>query len=248
MLDESLDPEELVESISDRYASLWHELTGSERFGGDELHRIDSRVRRLNRLGFDVAELDIDTSDDGRTIRIQPKVVDAGHHTRRLLRLTGLDVEENQARSLLNDLDTYRVSTGQSDVMEAVVAHRWLTECYEAVISQIPDELRDRRDAPQLYTEILDHRWYLGERSQHPVGLEEATHDFISEVLRHMSHEQIAQTDPGRQLVNPFDPSQGFVDDTATIPVVDPWEEAAEEVDERQAQYLDIDALRRGQS
>ena len=39
-------------------------------------------------------------------MRIQPKVVDAGHHSRRLLRLTGLDAEENQARRLLNDLDS----------------------------------------------------------------------------------------------------------------------------------------------
>ena len=73
-----------------------------------EMHRIERRVRRLNDLGFDVAELDITTDFAGVTVRIQPKVVDAGHHSRRLLRLTGLDAEENQARRLLNDLDYYR--------------------------------------------------------------------------------------------------------------------------------------------
>ena len=46
-----------------------------------------------------------------RRVRIQPKVVDAGHHSRRLMRLTGLDVQENQARRLLNDLDEYRAAT-----------------------------------------------------------------------------------------------------------------------------------------
>ncbi len=45
------------------------------------MHRIESRVRRLNALGFDVAELDITTDFAGSTIRIQPKVVDAGHHS-----------------------------------------------------------------------------------------------------------------------------------------------------------------------
>ncbi len=50
----------------------------------------------------------------GTTVRIQPKVVDAGHHSRRLLRLTGLDVEENQARRLLNDLDSYRATARQA--------------------------------------------------------------------------------------------------------------------------------------
>ncbi len=36
----------------------------------------------------------IRTASDGTQVSIQPKVVDAGHHQRRLLRLTGLDVEE----------------------------------------------------------------------------------------------------------------------------------------------------------
>ena len=120
LLDESLDPLVLVDTITSRYRDLWAELTGVEEFAGTELDRIESRVRRLNALGFDVAELDITTSADGSRVRIQPKVVDAGHHTRRLLRLTGLDVEENQARRLLNDLDTFRFRTNQQGVDEAL--------------------------------------------------------------------------------------------------------------------------------
>ena len=52
--------------------------------------------------------------DEGRAY-VRPKVVDAGHHTRRLLRLTGLDAEENQARRLLNDLDAYRAESDLPD-------------------------------------------------------------------------------------------------------------------------------------
>jgi tRNA A-37 threonylcarbamoyl transferase component Bud32 len=107
LLDEALDPLVLVETIENRYRELWNELTGVEEFNVGEVHRIESRVRRLNALGFDLAELDITTDFDGSTIRIQPKVVDAGHHSRRLIRLTGMDTEENQARRLLNDLDYY---------------------------------------------------------------------------------------------------------------------------------------------
>ena len=88
-------------------ASLWDELTGTESFEQGERWRVEARIRRLNELGFDVGELAITTDIDGATVRIQPKVVDAGHHSRRLLRLTGLDVEENQARRLLNDLDGF---------------------------------------------------------------------------------------------------------------------------------------------
>src|SRR3954469_5383846 len=110
-LEEVADPIEVSERIVDRYRSLWLALTESERFETGDRWRVEERVRRLNDLGFDIDELAMSTDLDGTTIQIQPKVVDAGHHSRRLLRLTGLDVEENQARRLLNDLDSYRAAT-----------------------------------------------------------------------------------------------------------------------------------------
>ena len=129
------------------------------------MHRIESRVRRLNALGFDVAELDITTDFAGSTIRIQPKVVDAGHHSRRLLRLTGLDTEENQARRLLNDLDSYRARTDQQDADESIVAHQWLTEGFEPVVGSVPHELRGKLEPAELYHEVLEHRWFLSEQA-----------------------------------------------------------------------------------
>ena len=56
----------------------------------------------------------------------------------RLIRLTGLDVEENQARRLLNDLDTYRFRTNQQSLDESLVAHQWLTQCFEPVVTARP--------------------------------------------------------------------------------------------------------------
>ena len=61
--------------------------------------RIEQRVERLNDLGFDVDEIDIVTDWDGEKIRIQPKVVELGHHQRELQALTGLHVEDAQART-----------------------------------------------------------------------------------------------------------------------------------------------------
>ena len=86
-------------------------------------------------------------------VRIQPKVVDAGHHSRRLLRLTGLDVEENQARRLLNDLDAYRAATDRQSDDEAIVAHDWLPEVFEPVVRAVPRELaRQARARPSSST------------------------------------------------------------------------------------------------
>ena len=249
MLDESLDPLALVETIENRYRELWAELTGAEEFSGSELHRIESRVRRLNALGFDVAELDITTSADGATVRIQPKVVDAGHHSRRLLRLTGLDTEENQARRLLNDLDTYRARTNQQHVDEAQVAHQWLTQCFEPAVACIPWDLRSKRDAAQFFHEVLDYRWYASQRNGYEVSLVDAAHGYINDVLRNLpdealSGESMAEISEGnRVLANPFDPSQGFLDEEEEKPY-DPWEDVAPADEPAPFGGFDIDALR----
>lgn len=249
MLDASLDPTELVTLIEARYIALWGELTGVEAFSGGDLYRIENRVRRLNDLGFDVAELDIETSPDGSVITIQPKVVDAGHHSRRLLRLTGLDTEENQARRLLNDLDAYRARTGQQHVDEPVVAHQWLTHVFEPVVTAIPAELTGKRDHAQVFHEVLDYRWYASQRAQHEVPLHDAVQGYIHDVLRSLPDEAFASPEPApdeRQLLNPYDPSEGFVDDEE-IPE-DPWEaEAYAPGTDVLPDFLDIESLRRRQ-
>lgn len=243
LLDASLDPQRLTESIIARYRELWSELTEAEEFAGTEVFRIEKRVRRLNALGFDVAELAIDTLENGSRLRIQPKVVDAGHHARRLLRLTGLDTEENQARRLLNDLDTFRARTGQTGTDEAVVAHQWLTQSFQPVVDAVPMELRGKREGAQLYHELLDYRWYASQREHREVPMLEAVQGYIADVLRGLPDEVIGasgQTED-RQLANPYDPSQGYVDDDEGPLPPDPWE-TGEDVDVRP--FLDIDALR----
>jgi Domain of unknown function (DUF4032)/Lipopolysaccharide kinase (Kdo/WaaP) family len=244
LLDDSLDPLKLVESILTRYRELWAELTGVEEFSDQEVFRIENRVRRLNALGFDVAELSMETSTDGSVIRIQPKVVDAGHHTRRLLRLTGLDVEEHQARRLLNDLDTFRARMNQGQTDEAVVAHQWLTECFQPVVTAVPPELRGKRESAQIYHEVLDYRWYASQRENREVPLLDATYGYIHDVLRALPDEAMNDTraiGEDRQLANPFDPSQGFIDDDGPMPI-DPWE--TEDMPVPAPGFLDIDALR----
>jgi hypothetical protein len=249
LLDEALDPLTLVETIENRYRELWSELTGVEEFDGSEMHRIESRVRRLNALGFDVAELDITTDFAGSTIRIQPKVVDAGHHSRRLLRLTGLDTEENQARRLLNDLDYYRARTDQQNADEAIVAHEWLTNMFEPVINAVPKGMRGKLEPAELYHEVLEHRWFASERAGHEIPIGDAAESYVKTVLHKLPDEALAVSslDSMGPLANPYDPSQGFVDDNEEKPY-DPWEDGDEspDADEEPArEFLDIDALRK---
>ena len=119
---------------------------------------------------------------------IQPKVVEAGHHSRQLMRLTGLDVQENQARRLLNDIDCYRAAhwaelAGRGKDSTQIAAARWLADVFEPTVAQVPAELTGKLEPAELFHEVLEHRWFLSERSGHDVGIPAAAADYVAKVL-----------------------------------------------------------------
>jgi len=188
-LADDFDPVTVSQGIVASYRSLWDELTGSESFASSERWRINERVNRLNNLGFDIEELAIMTDESGTTVRIQPKVVDAGHHQRRLLHLTGLDAEENQARRLLNDLDSYSAAFSKPGVDEEFVAHEWQMRVFEPVIRAIPRELKGKLEPAEVFHQLLEHRWEMSQEQDHDVPLAEAVTSYINNVLRHRRDE-----------------------------------------------------------
>jgi hypothetical protein len=157
-------------------------LTDAVTVSSSDRYQIHTLLRTLNGLGFDVAELTADSTDGG-AIRVRPKVVDAGHHHRRMMHLTGLAMHENQARRLLNDIDSYRYVAGL-DHDEHAAARRWVTDVYDAVLHRVPHDLRSKFEGPELVHEVLAHRWFTSERSGADVGLEAATDDYVATVLR----------------------------------------------------------------
>ncbi|MCR1981835.1 MULTISPECIES: DUF4032 domain-containing protein [Cellulosimicrobium] len=190
LLDEDVDEVAIGDALVARYEELWEALTTSESFDANERWRVAARIEHLNNLGFDVDELAITTDIDGTTVQIQPKVVDAGHHSRRLLRLTGLDVQENQARRLLNDLDSFRAAAERQNDDEEFVAHDWLSGVFEPTIQAVPRNLRRKLEPAQLFHEILDHRWFISERAGRDVPMAEATQSYVENVLRHRPDEK----------------------------------------------------------
>jgi hypothetical protein len=200
-LPDHVDPIAVAEQIPLRYARLWDELTGVERVAGTERWRIARRVERLNAMGFDVAELDLRRDAQG-VVRLQPTVVDPGYHSRRLMRLTGLDVGEMQARRLLNDLDQYTAAhraqiepftTRRAEPHareDLLAAHAWLTDVYEPVVSAVPQELRSKLEDAQVFHEVLEHRWYLSEQAGHDVGLQDAVDDYVHQILESKPNEK----------------------------------------------------------
>ncbi|MGH3049697.1 MAG: DUF4032 domain-containing protein, partial [Gaiellaceae bacterium] len=188
------DAAELAAEIPARYELLWAELTHEEELRPGDPAGLDARLLRLNELGFDVDEVEILETDGGFRLRLEPKVMAAGHHRRRLQQLTGLDAQENQARRLLADIDAYRRRIAQvragPEVSATAGVARWLAEVFEPALAAVPPELRGKRDAAQLYHELLEHRWYLSERAGDEVPLEKAVADYVETVLRGLPDER----------------------------------------------------------
>ncbi|WP_340537168.1 DUF4032 domain-containing protein [Nocardioides sp. GXZ039] len=179
-----VDAHDVVAMLTERYDALWAELTGIEEFGTDEMWRIEQRIERLNDLGFDVEELDIVTDIGGDSVRIQPKVLELGHHRRELQALTGLNVEDGQARRLLNDLASFTAHFDLGREDRTLVATRWLTEIYEPIVAMIPPEARGKLEPAEIFHEILQHRWFLSERAGHEIDIFDTARDYVDQVLR----------------------------------------------------------------
>ncbi len=210
-----IDPGVVSQRIVNKYHELWQELTAVEVFDASERWRISRRVKRLNDLGFDIEELSMVADAVGHTVKIQPKVVDAGHHARRLLLLTGLDVEENQARRLLNDIDGYKLAHSRPGADEEVLAHEWLSNVYEPVITAIPADYTGRLEPAEIFHEVLEHRWYMSEKQGKDVPLIDAVRSYINEILAPRRDEEalISPTTESFTLAEPIPSGTIVVDE-----------------------------------
>jgi len=68
-------------------------------------------------------------------------------------------------------------------VSEQVAAARSMAEVYEPLVAQVPDGPRGRLDAPELFHELLEHRWYLSEAQGREVTNSEALASLVNAVL-----------------------------------------------------------------
>lgn len=209
-----VDPVELTEQLLRRYRSLWDELTRVDELDPTELWRVNERLRRLNDLGFDTAEVELRGDDTRRTVRFRPVIVEEGHHRRELGRLTGIEAEENQARRLLSDIRGFAAGLAAAErgasQPEAVVAYRWLAERYRPTVGAVPPAMRGRLTEAELFNQILDHLWFLSEAADRDVGLPAATRSYLARVLADLPQEAavIGDADPDPDF-GPEDPDPG---------------------------------------
>jgi hypothetical protein len=187
LLPPDVDPFEVAAELQARYERLWDELTREEIIPPDEQRfRIAERLRRLNELGFDADEVELIKVPEGNRLRVRTRVAESAQHRRELFLRTGLDVSENQARRLLNDIAAFRAYLEQKEgrpVSQVVAASRWLTEVYDPVVAAIPEDLRDRLAPAEVFHEVLEHRWYVSEQAGRDVGTTAAARSYFKRVL-----------------------------------------------------------------
>ncbi len=187
LLPADVDPLEIAEELQRRYDGLWDELTHEEVLRPDEQrYRIAERLRRLNELGFDAEEVELIGTPEGNRLRVRTRVAESGHDSRKLFLRTGLDVGENQARRLLNDIASFRAYLEQKEghpVSGIVAANRWLEEVYDPVVEAIPEDLRGRLAPAEIFHEIMEHRWYMSEAAGRDVGTTAAARSYFERVL-----------------------------------------------------------------
>lgn len=195
-----VDPWEIATNIESRYNDLWLELTAAQEFQLDETWRIEQRIDRLHELGFDVAEMDLLADEEGHRLHVVPRVVESGYHQDRLLSLTGLWAQENQARRLLNDIRAFGAELADGGALppENIMAVRWLDRRFEPTISAIPPDLVGRLQAAEIFHQVLEHRWFLSERNGHDVSTEDAIASYITDVLSHVPNEQLGLEHTGQ--------------------------------------------------
>jgi hypothetical protein len=129
-------------------------------------------------------------------VRLRVQVVEPGHHRHRLEALTGLDVQENQARRMLNDLEHHRAVWSAAEkrrIADREAAGRWLGQVYRPAVDSIPSTLRGKLDDAETFHQLLEHRWYLSERERRDVPMEEVTVAYARDVLASLPES------PGRQ-------------------------------------------------
>jgi hypothetical protein len=195
---DATDPFEIAIELRSGYENLWEELTREEVFRADESYKIEERLQRLNELGFDVEEIELDAVPEGFRMKLDPHLVEPGHHRRKLALLTGLTAQERQAQRMLNDLYAYRALLEAQEgkpVPESVAAYRWRADVFEPAVNAVPPELHGRRQAAEIFHEILQHRWYLSEQQSTDAGLMAAVRSYIHDVLKHAPDERVRVDD-----------------------------------------------------
>jgi hypothetical protein len=182
-----LKPWDTGEMIRQRYEALWREVTREVLLAPGESWKVQDRLRALNALGFSVGEVELLADAEGSRLRLRTIVTDRDYHRHQLHNLTGLSVEEHQAQQMLNEIRDMRAQLARSrnqSVSLSAAAYDWQHERYQPAIERLEPLIGVRGEAAELYSELLEHKWFLSERESRDVGLDRALDDYLEQFAR----------------------------------------------------------------
>jgi hypothetical protein len=168
--------------ICQRYQRLWEEITREELIHPDEHYRIQERIRALNGLGFSIGEVQLTATHFGDQLRLKVVVTDRHFHQQQLLNLTGLDTQEMQARQIMNEIQEFKANLSRQSNRSmplSVAAYQWLEQVYHPAIERLQELRAASSELPELYCQVLEHKWFLSEREQRNVGHQAAIDDYL---------------------------------------------------------------------
>ncbi len=182
VLDADYPAIETAADVRRRYEALWSEVRRVETIDARERWRIGERVRALNALGFSVGEVVLTRDDDRERFTVRVAVTDRSHHRRLLHALTGLETQEHQARTLMNEINELQAVMAQErnrSVSLGAAAFRWLEERYRPLTTSLR-RVDGETSLAELYCDLLAHKWLLSEREQRDVGHEAALAGYLA--------------------------------------------------------------------
>lgn len=172
-------------SIRIRYQNLWEEITRQIFVTPDEKYRIHERIQAINSLGFSIGEVLLEPGESGDKLSFQVVVTDRSFHRDQLLGLTGIEAEEMQARTMMNEIQELKATlshTHNRSTPLSLAAYNWLHDFYLPTLTRLQPLIDRAGDSAELYCQVLEHKWYLSEAAQHDVGHQAAVEDYMQTI------------------------------------------------------------------
>ena len=172
-------------SIRIRYQNLWEEINRQIVITPNEKYRIHEQIQVINSLGFSIGEVILEPVESGDKISFQVGVRDRNFHRDQLLGLTGVEAEEGQARTMMNEIQEQKASLSHAlnrSTPVSLAAYNWLHDLYLPTLTRLQPLIERAGDPAELYCQVLEHKWYLSEAAHHDVGHQAAVEDYLQTI------------------------------------------------------------------
>lgn len=169
------------ELIQDSYYELWNTLTQEIKFPFQEKYRIGQKLEEIFNLGFTVKEYSLTPVEDGNILLLNTVVTEKFYYKTELKNLTSISAEETQAKIMFNNILEYKANLENKldrILPLKVVAHQWYDSIFRHTLHQIGID-EDNINGPQIFCQLLEHKWLLSERNNEDVGYLRAITDYL---------------------------------------------------------------------